>query len=226
MPIPRAARDHDPDRPRDRPRARLRRHPPRPKPENIFLCVREDGDATWSSCSTSGSPGRGATRGSPGRVSSSGRRSTWRPSGSGRRGGAERRPLRARRHLLRDGHRALPFDAADIPTFFVKHLKEPPPSPRKLNPQVPRRARGARPASPGEGGEGCARSMRTAWRAICPRSHSSSERQSRPSRTPIRRARARSRSRSRRSGSKRGRSGPRSSSRCSHARSTGTRRAR
>ena len=31
----------------------------------------------------------------------------------------------------------LPFDAPDIPTFFIKHLKEPPASPRKLNPAVP-----------------------------------------------------------------------------------------
>ena len=31
----------------------------------------------------------------------------------------------------------LPFDAPDIPTFFIKHLKEAPPNPRKLNPKVP-----------------------------------------------------------------------------------------
>jgi serine/threonine-protein kinase len=31
----------------------------------------------------------------------------------------------------------LPFDAPDIPTFFIKHLKEPPASPRKLNPEIP-----------------------------------------------------------------------------------------
>src|SRR5580658_6217436 len=31
----------------------------------------------------------------------------------------------------------LPFDAPDIPTFFIKHIKEPPPSPRKLNPDIP-----------------------------------------------------------------------------------------
>ncbi len=31
----------------------------------------------------------------------------------------------------------LPFDAPDIPTFFIKHLKEPPGSPRKLNPAIP-----------------------------------------------------------------------------------------
>ncbi len=32
---------------------------------------------------------------------------------------------------------ALPFEAPDIPTYFVKHLKEPPPSPRAINPKVP-----------------------------------------------------------------------------------------
>jgi serine/threonine-protein kinase len=32
---------------------------------------------------------------------------------------------------------ALPFDAPDIPTFFVKHIKEPPPLPRSINPSVP-----------------------------------------------------------------------------------------
>ncbi len=32
---------------------------------------------------------------------------------------------------------SLPFDASDIPTWFIKHLKEPAPSPRKLNPRVP-----------------------------------------------------------------------------------------
>ena len=31
----------------------------------------------------------------------------------------------------------LPFDAPDIPTFFIKHLKEPPAAPRKLNPEIP-----------------------------------------------------------------------------------------
>jgi serine/threonine-protein kinase len=31
----------------------------------------------------------------------------------------------------------LPFDAPDIATFFVKHLNEPPPSPRSINRQVP-----------------------------------------------------------------------------------------
>ena len=31
----------------------------------------------------------------------------------------------------------LPFDAPDIPTFFIKHLKEPPRSPRLLNPKIP-----------------------------------------------------------------------------------------
>jgi eukaryotic-like serine/threonine-protein kinase len=31
----------------------------------------------------------------------------------------------------------LPFEAPDIPTFFIKHLKEPPPSPRKLNSEIP-----------------------------------------------------------------------------------------
>jgi serine/threonine protein kinase len=31
----------------------------------------------------------------------------------------------------------LPFDAPDIPTFFIKHLKEPPTSPRKVNPEIP-----------------------------------------------------------------------------------------
>jgi serine/threonine protein kinase len=31
----------------------------------------------------------------------------------------------------------LPFDAPDIPSFFVKHLKEPPPKIRTLTPQVP-----------------------------------------------------------------------------------------
>jgi serine/threonine-protein kinase len=31
----------------------------------------------------------------------------------------------------------LPFEANDIPTFFIKHLKEPPPSPRAKNPSVP-----------------------------------------------------------------------------------------
>src|SRR5580704_19585240 len=32
---------------------------------------------------------------------------------------------------------SLPFDANDIPTWFIKHLKEPAPSPRALNPKVP-----------------------------------------------------------------------------------------
>jgi eukaryotic-like serine/threonine-protein kinase len=31
----------------------------------------------------------------------------------------------------------LPFDANDIPTFFIKHMKEPPPKVRKLVPEVP-----------------------------------------------------------------------------------------
>ncbi|MBK6696907.1 MAG: serine/threonine protein kinase [Myxococcales bacterium] len=31
----------------------------------------------------------------------------------------------------------LPFDASDITTFFVKHLKDPPPDPRKKNDKVP-----------------------------------------------------------------------------------------
>jgi eukaryotic-like serine/threonine-protein kinase len=31
----------------------------------------------------------------------------------------------------------LPFEAPDVPSFFIKHLKEPPPSPRKLNPDIP-----------------------------------------------------------------------------------------
>ena len=31
----------------------------------------------------------------------------------------------------------LPFDAPDIPTFFVKHMKEPPPKVRTLAPEVP-----------------------------------------------------------------------------------------
>ena len=31
----------------------------------------------------------------------------------------------------------LPFDAPDIPTYFIKHLKEAPPSPRKLNREIP-----------------------------------------------------------------------------------------
>jgi serine/threonine-protein kinase len=31
----------------------------------------------------------------------------------------------------------LPFDAPDVPTFFIKHLKEPAPSPRSLNPRIP-----------------------------------------------------------------------------------------
>ncbi len=31
----------------------------------------------------------------------------------------------------------LPFEAPDIPTFFIKHLKEAPPPPRKLNAEIP-----------------------------------------------------------------------------------------
>jgi serine/threonine-protein kinase len=31
----------------------------------------------------------------------------------------------------------LPFDAPDIPTYLVRHLKEPAPSPRKFNPTIP-----------------------------------------------------------------------------------------
>ncbi len=31
----------------------------------------------------------------------------------------------------------LPFDAADIATFFVKHMKEPPPPPRSFDPSIP-----------------------------------------------------------------------------------------
>jgi serine/threonine-protein kinase len=31
----------------------------------------------------------------------------------------------------------LPFEAPDVPTYFIKHLKEPPPPPRRLAPEVP-----------------------------------------------------------------------------------------
>ena len=107
------------------------------KPENIFLCAREDGSdlvklldfGIARSRSDSRLTGAGELFGTPQYMAPERIR-------SGDAGpSVDLYALGVIYFEMITG--SLPFDASDIPTFFVKHMKEPPPSPRALNPKVP-----------------------------------------------------------------------------------------
>jgi serine/threonine-protein kinase len=107
------------------------------KPENIFLCVREDGGdlvklldfGIARSRSDSRLTGAGELFGTPQYMAPE--RITSGEAGPS----VDLYALGVIFYEMLTGQ--LPFDASDIPTFFIKHLKEAPQSPRKLNPDIP-----------------------------------------------------------------------------------------
>jgi serine/threonine-protein kinase len=107
------------------------------KPENVFVCTREDGGdlvklldfGIARSRSDSRLTGAGELFGTPQYMAPE------RITGGEAGPGVDLYALGVIFFEMVTGR--LPFDASDIPTYFVKHIKEPAPSPRKFNTSIP-----------------------------------------------------------------------------------------